>query len=169
MYIEYRKLPILIHNFRNYDSHAMCIQGFALMKSWTYSVIPQTTEKYIALMAQFKVGWDKRKNRAVFFQLRFLDSYQFLCSSLATLASTMPREAFLMVRKHLLEGDKAQHADLVFGKGIFPYSWFDRLDKMNHPTLPPHDQFSDTLRFHDPSSQASTADYARAQAMWKAY
>ena len=27
LFIECRKLPILIHNFRNYDCHAMCIEG----------------------------------------------------------------------------------------------------------------------------------------------
>ena len=110
----------------------MCIEGFAHMKHWTYSVIPQTTEKYISLMAQFQVGWDQRNNRAMNFQLKFLDSYQFLSASLAALAKILPKDKYHMVRKHLLAGDKAQYADLVFEKGIFPYSWFDRTEKMNN-------------------------------------
>ena len=139
------------------------------MKEWTYSVIPQTTEKYISLMAQFQVGWNKKQKRAIYFQLKFLDSYQFLSASLAGLAKTLPKEDYHMVRKHLLQGDKAQYEKLVFDKGIFPYSWFDREDKMEERQLPPREQFVDTLRFNDPLCLPSADDYIRAQAMWRAY
>ena len=49
-------MPVIMHNYKNYDSHVMCISAFGQMKGWNYNVIPQTTKKYIATMADFVVG-----------------------------------------------------------------------------------------------------------------
>ncbi|CAG2220677.1 unnamed protein product [Mytilus edulis] len=36
--------------------------------------------------------------------------------------------------------------DVTENKGFFPYEWFDSVDKLNHPTLPSHEQFYSSLK-----------------------
>ena len=88
-------MPILLHNYKNYDSHVLCISAFGKMKGWNFAVIPQTTEKYIATMADFEVGKRQGDGKAVRFTLSFLDSYQFLSAGLASLVEKLPRDRFL--------------------------------------------------------------------------
>ena len=41
-------------------------------------------------------------------------------------------------------------------KGFFPYEWFDSLEKLDHPRLPPHEAFYSKLKLSNISEQ----DYA---------
>ena len=47
-------------------------------------------------------------------------------------------------------------------KGFFPYEWMDSLDKLDHPSLPPHDAFFSTLKNEDISKE----DYQYCQQVW---
>ena len=51
-------LPIFFHNLRNYDMHAMCLEGFSQMKNWHLKPIAQTKEKYVTLTAKTQVAED---------------------------------------------------------------------------------------------------------------
>ena len=91
-------LPVYFHNLRNYDMHAMCIDGFSKMKDWILKPIAQTKEKYITLTVKKVVGHDEG-GKAIYFYIRFVDSFQFLTASLDKLSSGLPR-------------DKMKHAQL---------------------------------------------------------
>jgi len=43
-----KKLIVAFHNFRGYDSHGLCLQGFSQKPGWTLRPIAQTSEKYIS-------------------------------------------------------------------------------------------------------------------------
>ena len=86
-------LPIVMHNLKNYDTHVLCINGFGKMKGWNYSVIPQTSERYLGTDATFVVADTFPKK--TYFHLKFLDSFQFLSAGLASLVSKLPRDKFV--------------------------------------------------------------------------
>jgi hypothetical protein len=109
------------------------------MQGWNFAVIPQTTEKYIATMADFEVGKRQGDGKAVRFTLTFLDSYQFLSAGLASLVEKLPRDRFFISKRQI--GD----FDWLFRKGIFPYTWLDDWSKLDATALPPIDAFFDTL------------------------
>ena len=84
-------------------------------------------EKYLS----FQVG-----------NIRFTDSFQFLSTSLDNLVSLLlksGRDKFIHTTKHL--GD----SDLVFTKGIYPYSYMTGPEKFAETQLPPIEAFYNTL------------------------
>jgi len=150
-------LPIIFHNLMGYDGH-LILKNFAKKyvercgknDKVTYSdgqVIPINGEKYL----QFQVG-----------NLHFLDSFQFISTSLDKLVSLLlksGKENFHHTRKYL--GD----SDLVYAKGIYPYNYMTDRSKFAEKQLPPIDAFYDKLK-DEPLSQA---DYERANLTWKEF
>ena len=47
-------------------------------------------------------------------------------------------------------------------KGFFPYEWLDSLEKLDHPSLPPHEAFFSTLK----NKNISDEDYQYCQQVW---
>ena len=106
-------LPCLFHNLKNYDAHfvvkhfqkkyAMHSKG----QKVTYddvNVIPLNGERFL----QFQIG-----------NIKFLDSFQFLSTSLENLVALLlkgGKENFHHTIKHL--GD----TEFTFAKGVYPYS-----------------------------------------------
>ena len=68
-YFSNRYLPVVFHNLKGYDSHLIIKEAYKL-NSGNISVIPNNFEKFMS----FKIG-----------DLKFLDSFQFLSSSLEQL------------------------------------------------------------------------------------
>src|SRR5277367_939875 len=83
-------LPAFFHNLKNYDMHALCREGFSKMPHWRLKPIAQTKEKYITLTAKFEIDRNK-KNMPVYYEICFIDSYQFLTASLDKLSSSLDR------------------------------------------------------------------------------
>ena len=50
----------------------------------------------------------------------------------------------------------------LFCKGVFPYEWFDDIEKLEVTSLPPRDEFFSKLN----DEGISDADYLRAQKLW---
>ena len=74
--------------------------------------------------------------------LRFIDSFQFLSTSLENLVSLLlksGRDKFVHTIKQL--GDH----DSVFAKGVYPYSYMTGAEKFGETQLPPIDAFYNTL------------------------
>ena len=53
--------------------------------------------------------------------------------------------------------------DVIFGKGVFPYSYLDHEHKLNEFDLPTMDAFFDTLT---DSLNVTEAEYDRASRAW---
>ena len=155
-------LPVYFHNLRNYDMHALCLEGFSHMPGWILKPICQTKEKYLAVTARTVVDHNEI-GQNIYFEIQFIDSYQFLTASLDTLSSSLPHIDMKHVqffRQHL--GDQVDD-DVIFSKGVFPYSYLDHWDKLREIGLPALPAFYDTLT---DSLHTSEEEYARAQ---KAY
>ena len=136
------KIPVVFHNLRGYDSH-LIMQEIGKFKM-EVNVIPNNMEKYIS----FSLG----KN------LVFIDSIQFMSSSLEALAGNLSPEDFAIVGKRW----KGEDFKLVTQKGVFPYEFLDSLDKLNTKGLPKKEDFYSTLN----ESGISDKDYERAQRVW---
>ena len=81
------KLTDIFHNLRGYDSHFI-MQEIGKFKLDVY-VIPNNMEKYMAFMLEK--------------HLIFIDSFQFMSSSLVKLVSNLPNEAFKYTKKKSLK------------------------------------------------------------------
>ena len=122
-------LPIIFHNLKNYDGHF---------------IIKHFEKKYVEKQHSNKTSYDDIKmiplntERYLTFQIgniRFLDSYQFLSTSLDNLVSVLlkaGKDRFHHTTKHL--GDD----ELVFAKGVYPYSYMQSQQQFQETVLPPN-------------------------------
>ena len=141
----------------SYDVHFF-IKGFqkqytkydgknAQMKYDDVKVIPLNGEKCL----QVQIG-----------NLLFLDSYQFLSSSLDSLVSTLlksGKEHFHHTARYL------GNYDFLFQKGVFCYNYLTDRSKFADTTLPPKQEFYNQLI----DEAISDADYDRAHIIWNTF
>lgn len=155
-------LPVFFHNLRGYDMHHLCKYGFGLFPSWTFSPIPTTREKYLALTAQIKIDSHPVSGKDINFCVKFLDSFQFLPTSLAKLASALPsfQHVLNLPSEYPLVTD-----DIISRKGVYPYEYFNSLDRLTEAQLPPQKEFYDSLS----EQHVTDEEYAYAQTAWTAF
>ena len=154
-------LPVIFHNLKNYDAHLIIKNGIGKMKGWEMSVIAQTREKFMSITARIPVGVSK-KGKTIFNVLQFIDSYQFMNSSLSSLSqnlTSLPHTQSLRSRFPTLT------KELIMRKGIFPYSYFDSLARLDETTLPHREHFKNDLT----NEECSEEDYSHAQLAWEQF
>ena len=87
-------IPIVFHNLAGYDCH-LFIKKLASSIPGELKCIPSNEEKYISFSKEIKVGEfiDKKgKTREVKRELRFIDSYKFMGSSLKDLTDNLVKD-----------------------------------------------------------------------------
>ena len=137
-------IPIFFHNLANYDSHLFITKLASKFNGEKVEVIPTNEQKYISFTKFSQVDRYKDidgKDKNIYFRLRFVDSLKFMNSGLATLASNLPRNKF----KNLEERFSGKQLELAKRKGVFPYDWFDSIEKLKHYRLPPIEDFYSML------------------------
>lgn len=143
---EQRNLPVFIHGTSNYDSHFIVKQlGFDQRR---ISVIPTSTEKYITFSKQTKSGMN----------IRFVDTYKIMNSSLAALVNNLSLDKFINIKKFFSETD----FPLVTRKGVYPYEYTSSWNTLDETRLPPKESFRNSLLNCDISDE----DYAHATNVW---
>ena len=73
--------------------------------------------------------------------LLFLDSFQFMSSSLDKLVNNLPKESF----KHTSEEFTGKKLSLMSQKGVYPYDYMDCFGKFYQTELPTKEQFYSVL------------------------
>ena len=153
------KIPVIFHNLRGYDSHFIMQQIGQIAKKYTYTneksekvemninCIPNNMEKYMAFM----LG-----NHLV-----FLDSFQFMSSSLDNLVKNLPDEAFNYTKHEF----KKEQFNLMKQKGIYPYDHMDSFDRFNETKLPVQQHFYSILN----NEHISDEQYKHAQNVWDTF
>ena len=153
------KIPVIFHNLRGYDSHFIMQQIGEIAKKHAYknkrgeechmniNCIPNNMEKYLAFM----LG-----NHLV-----FLDSFQFMSSSLDNLIKNLPDEAF----KYTKQVFKKKQFNLMKQKGIYPYDHMDSFDRFNETKLPVQQDFYSILN----NEHISDEQYKHAQNVWDTF
>ena len=140
-------VPVIMHNLKSYDSHLLLKH----MKSTDrrMNVIPSNKEKYIS----FSIG-----------KLRFIDSYQFLPTSLETLVNNLVKtDKSLFKALHMYFDD--DKVDLLLRKGVYPYSYCSSFEKFNETKLPPREAFYNDIT----KEELSESDYLHAKTVWNRF
>lgn len=149
---EAHHIPIVFHNLSNYDAHFL-VKILATHINGSMTIIPNNEERYISF--SIKVPSNITKKYADFIQLRFMDSFRFMSSSLDYLASLLPSES----KKILHEQNKNLTDDnlkLLERKGVFCYDYIDSWSKFDETSLPAQDKFYSKLT----ESHISDEDYS---------
>lgn len=146
-YKDEKFIPVIFHNLKNYDSH------FIIKIAGRYSdkvdCIPQNMEKYVSFTID---------------KLRFIDSFQFMPSSLETLAGNLKRsgiENFKQLSKYY----SGEQLDLITEKGVYPYDYMNSFAKFNDTKLPKIKQFYSKLN----ESELKDSDYEHANKVWNSF
>ena len=155
-------LPVVFHNLQGYDSH-LFIKQLAKI-SGDLSCIPSTEKKYISFSKKIKVGeYLSRKKGKIFpikFEIRFIDSFKFLSTSLANLVSNLQPTDF----KNLNRVIKC-NTSLLTRKGCYPYDYVSSIDKLKETKLPSKEDFYSKLY----DEHISDEDYQHAIQVWNTF
>ena len=143
------KVPVIFHNLRGYGSHFIMQEIGSIGKSNDLSIncIPNNMEKYMAFMLSK--------------HLVFLDSFQFMASSLERLAANLPIDAF----KYTSQVFQDEKLALMKQKGVYPYDYMDSFQKFGDHELPPKEQFYSILT----DESISDEQYQHAQKVWNTF
>ena len=156
-----RVLPVIFHNLQGYDAH-LFIKQLAKLEG-KLDCIPSTEEKYISFSKTIKVGEYKHISGNILpinFEIKFLDSFKFLQTSLANLVSNLSLDDFNNT-KHVFKSNTS----LLTRKGVFPYDYVSSIDKLSETQLPPKDEFYSKLNDEDISDE----DYQHAIKVWNKF
>ena len=78
--------------------------------------------------------------------LRFIDSFQFMGSSLDKLTGNLYDKEDKYKNFNFIRREIPENYELVCQKGFYPYEWVDGLDKLNYKGLPPREAFCSRLK-----------------------
>ena len=167
-------LPVFFHNFGGYDSH-MIVK--ALTENYgAIRVIPNNMQQFMAL----KVG-----------RVMFLDTAQFAKGSLAELVKTLKDEDFVETKKLFGIPDSSDRPATVhhahpawenpagcawcdtnraeekiqqaFQKGVFPYDYLDKIERLTETALPDRAAFYNRLS----DTELHWRDELHAERVWE--
>ena len=153
------KIPVVFHNLQGYDSHFIMQEIGNIVKKNAYfdkegkkhemsiNVIPCNMEKYLAFM----LGQN----------LVFIDSFQFMSSSLSNLVNNLPAEAF----KHTGQVFQGEKLSLMTKKGVYPYDYMNSFKKFEDSRLPKKEDFFSIMN----NEHITDEEYQHAQNVWSEF
>lgn len=149
-YRQKDRIPVLMHNFRSYDSHLL-LSYVRKLSAKEVKVIPSNSEKYMALLCENYV---------------FLDSFLFLTASLDTLTNDLLLgNNFEQDFKPLIQIFGQGAAKEMSRKGIYMYEYMDKWKKFDQKKFPKKSDFYNSLA----SSGVSDVDYKYGKHIFKSY
>ena len=126
-------LPVIFHNLQGYDAHLFIKQLSGLPGE--LNCIPSTEEKYISFSKKIKVDEYKSKRTgetvSLYFEIRFIDSFKFLQTSLANLVGNLQPDDFINTKEIMKD-----NVELLLRKGVYPYDYVTKLEKLSETQLP---------------------------------
>ena len=163
--LNYKKpnfTPVVFHNLSGYDSH-LFIKNFGFSEG-NIDCIPNNEERYISFTKRIQVGSYTSKKGEIkpwYHQIRFIDSFQFMATSLDNLVNILPKDVFNNVKRNYAE-DKLS---LLTRKGVYPYEYMDTLEKLKETKLPSREAFYSSLN----GVGINDEDYEHAQKVWETF
>ena len=157
--LKYRKpnfTPVVAHNLSGYDSH-LFIKNLGFSEG-NIDCIPNNEERYISFTKGIQVGSytnKKGETKPLYHQIRFIDSFKFMPTSLDNLVNNLPKDAFKNIKRYY----KADKLELLTRKGVYPYEYMNLLEKLKETQLPPKEAFYSRLN----NEGIGDEDYAHAQ------
>ena len=139
------KISVVFHNLRAYDSHFI-MQEIGKFNQ-DINVIPNNMEMYLAFM----LGKS----------LVFIDSFQYMSSSLENLVKNLPEDGF----KYTSEEFHGKELEMTSRKDVYPYDYMDSFEKFKDTKLPSKEEFYSILN----DEHVSDENYKHAQKVWKQF
>ena len=154
--------PVIFHNLSGYDAH-LFVKNLGVSEG-NINCIPNNEEKYISFSKEIVVdSWEKDgKTFDVKHEIRFLDSFKFMASSLSGLAENLARsgmEKFQNLKKEF------KYFELLTQKGIYPYDYMDCVEKFSETQLPAKEDFYSKLN----DCEITDKEYKQAQDIWEKF
>ena len=153
---------MVFRNLQGYDSH-LSIKQLAKV-SGDLSCIPSTEEKYISFSKKIKAGeYNSRKKgitTPIKFEIRFIDSFKFVQTSLANLVSNRQLTDFKNLNTVIKE-----NKSLLTRKGCYPYDYVSSIDILQETKLPSKELFYSKLY----DEHISDEDYQHALKVWDTF
>lgn len=153
------QIPCFAHGATHFDQHLLVAAMVARNKKCGRPpprILPRNTEHYLAIYNG---------------PLVFLDSYEFMKSSLASIVDSMKGKtstigsqsgiAFPLLFRFLRASDEKYQ--LMCKKGIFCYDYLDKAERLDETRLPTREQFYDSLK----DSAISEQQYKQAEEVWR--
>ncbi|CAH3041931.1 unnamed protein product [Porites lobata] len=134
-------LPVIFHNLQGYDAH-LFIKQLATLPGDLNCL--KKTDQMVSL----------------YFEIRFIDSFKFLQTSLANLVSNLQPCDF-----HNTKREFKKNVDLLTRKGVYPYDYVSSLEKLSETQLPPKEEFYSKLNDEDITED----DYQHAINVWNTF
>ena len=160
--LQYRRpkfIPVVFHNLSGYDSH-LFIKNLGVTEG-NINCIPNNEEKYISFSKDIVVGEYTNKNGKIVDikqQLRFIDSFKFVASSLDKLVENLDKNCCVNTGKFY----KGKQLSLLMRKGVYPYEYASSCERFDDEQLPPKEAFYSKLS----GEGISDDDYKHAHAVW---
>lgn len=142
-----KDVTCVFHNLRRYDGHLIMNEIGQICEQYGFKLgcIAKGVEDYVSFsLSKLGQGW----------KIRFIDSCQFLYSSLDNLVSSLPAHKLKAMQKFT----NPAHLTLLSRKGVFPYDYVDSWAKLAETRLPPIEDFYSKLN----DEAISDEDYSRA-------
>ena len=165
---------MIFHNLTGYDSHIF-VKNLGVTEG-LINCIPNNEEKYISFTKTIEVDRftpskdektsdktsDKKVEEVIVKrEIRFIDSFKFMASSLDRLVANLDESALQCVHRFF----SGEQFDLVRRKGVYSYDYIDSLSKFQDTELPPKELFYSQLNhFH-----ISDEDYEHAIKVWNLF
>ena len=163
--LKYKKpnfIPVVFHNLSGYDTH-LFIKNLGYNQG-NINCIANNEEKYISFTKTITIGSYLNKEGEIKpknFNIRFIDSFKFMSTSLDSLVNNLPEEAFKNIKKYYT-GDKL---NLIKRKGVYPYEYMDSIERFKENKLPPRELFYSSLT----GENISDEDYTHAKKVWDTF
>ena len=144
LYQSPKFICVIFHGLRNFDGHIICQCIGKFEQYGGIKCIPQNLERYIS----FSIG-----------NFRFLDSYQFLSSSLERLTENLKADGGLLKFHHFSdEFEDVRTAKLLLRKNVYPYDYMNDERRFAETQLPSKDDFYSSIK----CANISDEDYAHS-------
>ena len=160
-------IPVVFHNLAGYDAH-LFIKELAKHTS-KIGVIAKNTENYISFSVKVEVdefidkaGKTALNEKSKEIELRFIDSFKFMSSSLDSLVNNLAKggHEFWGFEKH-----NSKQKELLIRKGVYLYEYMDSWNKFEEKRLTSIDEFYSKLNM----SGISEKDHQHACEVWNEF
>ena len=156
-------IPVFFHNLKGYDSHLIvgCLDSTKFLKEKKIDIknISSNTEKFISFSYIVPLFEGEKAEQNKMFEIRFLDSFSFMPSSLDKLAENMSSDLLHISKNYYMDNDIF---DIMRKKGIYPYEYMDSFKRFNETRLPNIEKFYDKLS----GKECTTENYLYAKLVW---
>ena len=134
------------------------------MSEGNIDCIPNNEERYISFTKKIQVGSytsKKGETKPLHHQIRFIDSFKFMTTSLDKLVNNLPKDAFINIKRYYAN-DKLS---LLTRKGVYPYEYMNSPERLKETQLLPKEAFYSRLN----DEGISDENYAHALEVWETF